>query len=81
MLPWTTELCIDKLGRSCWYEAGEGMRWLSDAALGRLAKEISRQSQMLAFSDLYTAIAYSFALLLPFVLYLKRVAHHRATPA
>ena len=24
MLPWTAELCIDKLGRGCWYEAGEG---------------------------------------------------------
>ena len=63
-----------------WHHAQE-LAWLSEPALGRLAQEISRQSQMLAFSDLYTAIAYSFALLLPFVLYLKRVAHHRATPA
>ena len=23
MLPWTAELCIDKLGRECLYEAGE----------------------------------------------------------
>ena len=23
MLPWTAELCIDRLGRECLYEAGE----------------------------------------------------------
>jgi hypothetical protein len=24
MLPWTAELCLDRLGRECLYEAGEG---------------------------------------------------------
>jgi hypothetical protein len=23
MLPWTAELCVDRLGRECLYEAGE----------------------------------------------------------
>jgi hypothetical protein len=23
MLPWTAELCVDKLGRECLYESGE----------------------------------------------------------
>ncbi len=62
-------------------------RWLDlqqlgfgDAALGRLTHEISRQAQMLAFSDIYTAIAYSFALLAPFVFCLQRVTRHVAQP-
>jgi DHA2 family multidrug resistance protein len=57
-----------------WLDA-QHLEWPADPTLGQLAGELTRQAQMLAFSDLYTAIAYSFALLLPFVLYLKRVTH------
>ncbi|MGE3500166.1 MAG: MFS transporter, partial [Candidatus Binatia bacterium] len=56
-----------------WLDA-QSLGWPDDLALGRLATELARHAQMLAFSDLYTAIAYSFALLVPFVLALKRVS-------
>jgi len=52
--------------------------WPDNEALGRLAAELSRHAQMLAFADLYTAIAWSFALLVPFVLGLQRVTHGAA---
>jgi len=57
---------------TAWLDAQQ-LEWPAPVALGRLAEELTRHAQMLAFSDLYTAIAYSFVLLVPFVLALKRV--------
>lgn len=55
--------------------------WPTQAALGRLSGELVRQAQMLAFVDIYLAITWSFALLVPFVLYLRRVIHGTGSSA